>query len=104
MVIDRVTDVPTARRRQLGRALRKARQDAGFTQAAAASMLGCSQGKINKIETKLVTVKPDELEQMITIYGLAPEPAAELRELVAQDQRDGPRRTGVPVAWSAFVE
>lgn len=95
---------PTARRRQLGRALRKAREDAGLTQSAVAKKLGCGQGKMNKIETTLVSISVDELDKLIIIYAIPDGKAAALRELVSQDHRDGPRRTSSSPTWSAFEQ
>src|SRR2546423_5099692 len=93
---------PTARRRHLGRALRKAREGAQLTQSAVAKELGCGQGKVNKIETTLVAISMAELDKMIEIYRIPDERAAELRELASQDQAHGPRRTNLSPAWSAF--
>jgi transcriptional regulator with XRE-family HTH domain len=101
---NRVTRGPTARRRQLGRALRKAREDAGLTQSAVARELGCGQGKVNKIETTLVAISMDELERLIALFGVPDDKAAELRELAIEDQIDGPRRTSTSPAWSAFEQ
>lgn len=95
---------PTARRKQLGRALRKAREEARLTQIGVAKLLGCGQAKINKIETTLVAISPAELDRLITIYEMPEEQAAELRELVSQDLADAPRRTRSSPAWSAFDE
>lgn len=99
-----MTRGPTARRRQLGRALRKAREDAGLTQSAVAKELRSGQGKINKIETTLVSISLVELDTMIVLYGIDDEKAAELRELVSQDLREGPKRTSSSPAWSAFEQ
>jgi transcriptional regulator with XRE-family HTH domain len=101
---NRVTRGPTARRLQLGRALRKARDEAGLTQSAVAKKLDCGQAKINKIETTLVTISLDDLDKLISIYAIPDERAAELRELVSQDHTDGPRRTSSAPAWSAFEQ
>jgi transcriptional regulator with XRE-family HTH domain len=72
-----------AARRKLGRALRKARDAAGLTQAAVADKLGCVQGKINKIETTNVRIRPADLERLIALYLLDGEKANELRALAA---------------------
>jgi transcriptional regulator with XRE-family HTH domain len=95
---------PTARRRYLGRALRKARKEANLTQSAVAKELNCGQGKINKIETTLVAISMDELDKLITIYRVPAERAAELRDLASQDQAEGPRRTALSRVWSAFEQ
>jgi transcriptional regulator with XRE-family HTH domain len=88
-----VNEDATARRQQLGRLLRRAREAAGLTQTAVAERLGCGQAKINKIETKLVRIDPPELEKLIELYRVAPDEAAELRRLAELDQQNGPTRT-----------
>ena len=93
---ERVTEdaaTRTARRQWLGRTLRKLRNDAGLTQAAAAKRLNCGQAKINKIETTLCSIRPDQLEVLIRMYGTAPDVAARLRAEAARDLEDGPPRT-----------
>lgn len=97
-----MTQGPTGRRRQLGRELRKARKNKGLTQAGVAKQLGCGQAKINKIETTLVAISLDELNQMIRIYEIGAEKAADLIALASLDHANGPRRTSASVAWSAF--
>ncbi|MCI2420610.1 helix-turn-helix domain-containing protein [Saccharopolyspora sp. K220] len=59
----------TSRRRQLGNEIRRARVAAGKTQQAVAQLLGCSQGKINKIESGIVAVKNTELKRMLEAFG-----------------------------------
>jgi transcriptional regulator with XRE-family HTH domain len=99
-----VKDEAAARRRLLGRLLRMARVKKRFTQTQAANYLGCRQGKINKIETTLVTIKPDELDKLIELYEVSDEQAAELRELATVDQQAGPSRTRYSPSWSAFEQ
>jgi len=99
-----VTRGPTARRLQLGRALRKVREEARLTQSAVAKELGCGQAKINKIETTLVAISPAELEKLIDLYAIPADKAAELKELVSLDHADSPRRTSASPAWSAFEQ
>jgi transcriptional regulator with XRE-family HTH domain len=102
-VTGRVTEDSTARRLELGLALKKARREAKLTQSAVAERLRCTQGKINKIETTLVTVSDADLEQMIEIYGLPAEEAGRLRELAGQGRPDASlSRTAPANAWSAF--
>jgi transcriptional regulator with XRE-family HTH domain len=88
-----VNDDATARRRQLGRLLRKARKSTGLTQAAVAAQLGCGQAKINKIETTLVSICPTDIDKLVEVYGTPEAEAAELRVLAALDQQEGPPRT-----------
>lgn len=89
-------------RRQLGRELRKARIAAGMTQGSIAAILGCGQGKINKIETTLVTVSIDELDMMLKAYGVARDKADDLRAIAAQDRRQ--RRRHHLMTSPAFEE
>jgi transcriptional regulator with XRE-family HTH domain len=98
-----VTDDPTARRRQLGRHLRKARELAKLTQHEVAKVLGCGQAKINKIESTLVAVRPDELEKLIELYQIPDDKAEELRRLADLDRRNAPPRGKGVGPWSAFT-
>lgn len=59
----------TSRRRQLGNEIRRARTAARLTQQEVAELLGCSQGKINKIETGTVAVKNAELQKMLEAFN-----------------------------------
>jgi transcriptional regulator with XRE-family HTH domain len=90
---DRVNEDATARRRQLGRLLRRARDAAGLTQTAVARRLNCGQAKVNKMETKLVRIDLPELETLLDLYDPPPELAAELRKLAALDQQESLART-----------
>lgn len=103
MVTVRVNDEATTRRQLLGRRLRRARDAACLTQTAVAERLGCGQAKINKIETTLVGISPDELETLLDLYGVTGAEADELRELVARDLRAGPARTKFSTAMAAFA-
>lgn len=89
---NRVTEDATARRQRLGRNLRKLRVDADITQEAVGERLGYGQAKVNKIETTLCSISMEKLEVLIDMYGVAPDEAADLRELVAQDLENGPPR------------
>jgi transcriptional regulator with XRE-family HTH domain len=86
---------PIARRKQLGRLLRRAREEVRpkLTQEAVAKVLGCGQAKITKIETKLVGINPLDLDKLIQLYQVSAERAAELRKLAELDRQNGPPRT-----------
>jgi transcriptional regulator with XRE-family HTH domain len=96
-------DDATDRRTQLGVALRNARKRAQLTQSAVAEQLKCGQGKINKIETTLVAIKPNDLEKMISLYQASGAEADQWRQLAAQDQLDGPKRRSRS-NWAAFEQ
>jgi transcriptional regulator with XRE-family HTH domain len=97
-----VPDENALRRSRLGYALSKARKEAGLTQAAVAGVLGCTQGKVQKMETTLVSIKTDDLEAMIALYGLPEETAEEWRTLAGPGDRVRPSRIRPSTAWSAF--
>jgi transcriptional regulator with XRE-family HTH domain len=59
----------SARRKELGKLLRRFRKDAGLTQAAVARTLGYEQqGKISQLETAKRTLDPIELENFARLY------------------------------------
>lgn len=94
----------TARRQQLGRLLRRAREAAELTQTYVAGKLGCGQAKITKIETTLVGISLPELAILIDLYELPAHEAAELRRLTELDQQNGPARTKHSTSPAAFGE
>lgn len=59
----------TVPRRQLGRYLRRARAEAGFTVAGAAKALGWSDQKIWRLETGQTSSNPFDVEGMCRLYG-----------------------------------
>ncbi|WP_026454627.1 helix-turn-helix domain-containing protein [Saccharomonospora iraqiensis] len=71
----------TSRRKQLGNELRHARIAAGYTQQQVADILGCTQGKVNKIESGSVGVKLGDVRSMLDAYDIAGEEAETLLEL-----------------------
>lgn len=88
--------------RQLGRELRKLREDAGLTQSDIAEQLGCGQAKINKLENSLSRVSGDDLEKLLKIYSVSADHAKNLRDLAMNQP---PRRSvGSPPMWPAYEE
>lgn len=78
-----------AKRLQLGRALAAARGGAGITQQRAAAAIGCTQSKINKIETTTCVVTRNDLDGLLRLYV----PSAEERHRILQlaaESRPGP--------------
>jgi len=90
-----VASTVTSRRRQLGNELRRARSGAGMTQQEVADLLGCGQGKINKIESGAVSVKLADLKKMLEAYGVTAADAELLTELA----RSGNQQRG---QWSGY--
>ncbi|HVV13318.1 helix-turn-helix transcriptional regulator [Amycolatopsis sp.] len=60
----------TSRRKQLGNELRHARTAAKMTQQQVAEVLGCTQGKVNKIESGAVGVKLGDVRAMLDAFGI----------------------------------
>jgi transcriptional regulator with XRE-family HTH domain len=66
-----VTGTAPVRRRLLGSALRKYREDLGFTLDQAARILECDRSKISRIETGQRGIRAKELRELLTDYGVA---------------------------------
>jgi transcriptional regulator with XRE-family HTH domain len=77
---------PTLGRRRLGIELRRLRDAAGVTIETVADQLGCSSSKISRIETGHIGASPRDVTEMLTIYGVSDDLAAELLQ-VARDAR-----------------
>ncbi|EID54645.1 helix-turn-helix domain-containing protein [Saccharomonospora xinjiangensis] len=71
----------TSRRKQLGNELRHARRSAGLTQQQVADILGCTQGKVNKIESGAVGAKLGDVRRMLEAYGVTGEEAETLVDM-----------------------
>jgi len=62
---------PTVRRRRLGHELRELREQSGLTlDEAAAQLEDISAAKISRIETAKVGVRPRDVEDLLTLYGV----------------------------------
>jgi transcriptional regulator with XRE-family HTH domain len=75
-----VTGQPPVRRRLLGTALRKYRENVGYGIEEAARILDCDRSKISRIETGQRGITAPPLRELLTEYGV---PAAEQEALVA---------------------
>jgi transcriptional regulator with XRE-family HTH domain len=81
-----VTVSPPVRRRLVGGALRRYRENVGYALEDAARVLECDRSKISRIETGQRGIRPKELRELLTEYGV---PAGEQRALVAIAGRGG---------------
>ena len=96
----------TSVRIRLGNEIRAARQAAGMTQVEIAELLGCKQGKINKIEDGTVAVKPADLDVMLDAYKVGAAAAELMRDLAASGDRRGEwtgYRSAVPTWFRTFT-
>lgn len=96
----------TSLRIRLGNEIRSARLAAGLTQVEVAELLGCKQGKINKIEDGTVGVKQSDLETMLRAFQVGAATAELMRELAASSDQRGEwsgYRSAVPAWFRTFT-
>ena len=96
----------TSLRIRLGNEIRAARVAAGLTQVEVAELLGCKQGKINKIEDGTVGVKQSDLETMLGAFHVGAATAELMRELAASSDQRGEwsgYRSAVPPWFRTFT-
>jgi transcriptional regulator with XRE-family HTH domain len=87
------------RRRLVGGALRRYREHVGYALEDAARVLECDRSKISRIETGQRGIRPKELRELLTEYGV---PASEQLVLVSIASRGGQHSWWHPYAgtWS----
>src|SRR5260370_2717609 len=66
-----VTTAPPVRRRLVGGALRRYRENLGYTLDDAARVLDCDRSKISRIETGQRGIRRNELRDLLAEYGIA---------------------------------
>ena len=65
-----MTGSPPVRRRLLGPALREYRESLGYNLDEAARILECDRSKVSRIETGERGIRPKELRELLTEYGV----------------------------------
>ncbi|MGB6578937.1 MAG: helix-turn-helix transcriptional regulator [Streptosporangiaceae bacterium] len=90
-----MTGEPPVRRRIVGGALRRYRENAGYTLEDAARVLECDRSKISRIETGQRGIRGKELRELLTEYGV---PDSEQAALVDIASRSGQRGWWHPYA------
>jgi len=83
------------RRRLVGGALRRHREDVGYALEDAARVLECDRSKISRIETGQRGIRPKELRELLSEYGV---PESEQAVLMTIATRGGPRDWWHPYA------
>jgi transcriptional regulator with XRE-family HTH domain len=73
-----VIDAPPVRRVLVGAALRRYRENLGLLLEDAAHLLECDRSKISRIETGQRGIRPKELRELLTEYGVGKEEQAVL--------------------------
>jgi transcriptional regulator with XRE-family HTH domain len=92
-----VTGEPPVRRRLVGSALRRYRENVGYALEDAARVLECDRSKISRIETGQRGIRPKELRELLTEYGV---PESDQAALMAIASRGGQRGWWHPYAGS----
>ncbi len=90
-----MTGDPPARRRLVGGALRRYRENVGYALEDAARVLECDRSKISRIETGQRGIRPKELRELLTEYGVS---ASEQLALVSIASRGGQQSWWHPYA------
>jgi transcriptional regulator with XRE-family HTH domain len=60
----------SVRRRLIGAALRRCREEAGYTLDEPARLLDCDRSKVSRIETGVRGIRPKELRELLEDYGI----------------------------------
>lgn len=80
------TYVPTIRRRRLGAALRRLREDAGLSTTEVAEQLGWSHSKVSRIETAKSPVTATDVQALLDHYEV-PDPEAQALLRLAREAK-----------------
>ena len=94
-----MTDAPPVRRRVLGAALRRFREQAGCTLDDAARILNCDRSKISRIETGQRGIRATELQGLLAEYGVDELRRDALLTLAHQTRQDGWWQSVWPRSW-----
>jgi transcriptional regulator with XRE-family HTH domain len=81
-------DAPPARRLLLGAALRRYRKELGYVLEDAARVLDCDRSKISRIETGQRGIRPRELRELLTEYGVSEHEQGALTAIARARRRD----------------
>ncbi|WP_326645883.1 helix-turn-helix domain-containing protein [Streptosporangium sp. NBC_01755] len=80
---------PTVRHRRLGRKLRRLREAAGLIPEAAATQLGWSRPKVNRIENARIATSPTDVADACDLYGADSATKASLIQLCKDASQRG---------------
>ncbi len=84
-----VAYIPSIKRRRLGTALRRLREQSHQTTDDAAKRLGWSKSKVSRIETAAVTVVPDDVRALLGLYDVLTDELEQLVTLAQEDRQPG---------------
>ncbi|MFS8477700.1 MAG: helix-turn-helix transcriptional regulator [Micromonosporaceae bacterium] len=80
---------PTVRRRQLGRELRKLREEAGLHIDDVAEQLRCSPSRVSRIETARIRIAPGTVHEILDVLDIHDDRRARLVSLARQAEEPG---------------
>lgn len=98
---------PTVERRQLGLTLRRCRDAAGKLQLEAAQHIGTDDARVSRVEEGLATLSPEDLERLLSLYGVEGGERETVLALGAAARKRQPRRAYVdslPGSFQRFAE
>ncbi|MGD0608059.1 MAG: helix-turn-helix transcriptional regulator, partial [Streptosporangiaceae bacterium] len=84
-----MTGEPPVRRRLVGGALRRYRENMGYALEDAARVLECDRSKISRIETGQRGIRAKELRELLTEYGVPDSEQAAMTAIASRDGRPG---------------
>jgi transcriptional regulator with XRE-family HTH domain len=97
---------PTVRRRQLGRELRRLREESGLLAEQLAGRLRCSPSRISRIETARIRIAPGTVHEILDVLGVDGSVRSRLVELARQADEPGwwqPYTDGLPYEYSTYI-
>jgi transcriptional regulator with XRE-family HTH domain len=101
-----VITAPPVRRRLVGGALRRYRENLGYTLDDAARILECDRSKISRIETGQRGIRGKELRELLAEYGIGDDQQKILLALAARRDPSGWHHTyadAFPGAWQDYL-
>lgn len=96
---------PSARRLLIGAALRRYREDRGFILEDAARVLECDRSKISRIETGQRGIRPRELRELLTEYGVGEQEQSTLTAIARAGSRGSwqPHGDALPRSFREYL-
>jgi transcriptional regulator with XRE-family HTH domain len=98
---------PMIQRRRLGKALKRARDQAGMTQEEAAAVIDAAASKISRLELGQSGIKLTDLKLLLDFYGVTGEQTEWMRDLARAGRQRGRwsgYRNVVPDWFRAYVD
>lgn len=77
----------TVRRLQLGRELRRLRENAGVTRESAAAELECDLSKISRLETGKLALQAAEIRALLALYSVAQDEAERVQRMAREARK-----------------